>query len=78
MTRKKGKVATGIVLDDYIVKDFDLFVESNRDLGLTRSETINAVLHSFLKSNKPQNEKTEKLREYIIKMRNGLLSLHFF
>ena len=78
MTRKKGKVATGIVLDDYIIKDLDLVVETNRDLGLTRSEVINALCHSYLKSDHDQKTKAEKLREHIIKMRKGLLTIHFF
>ena len=78
MTRRKGKVATGIVLDDYIVKDLDLIVETNRDLGLTRSEVINALCHSCLRSDHDQETRIEKLRGYIIKMRKGLLTLHFF
>lgn len=78
MDRSKDKVRTGVALDRYIVEDLDLIVESNRDLGLTRSEVINSLLHSYLKSDHSQESKIEKLRGHIIKMRKGLLSFHFF
>ncbi len=78
MDRSNDKVKTGVALDTYIVKELDNIVNESRDLGVTRSEVINAVLHSFVKSDKAYNEKLEKVRGYIIKMRKGLLSLFFF
>ena len=78
MDGSKSKVRTGVALDDYIVRELDTVVLESVDLGVTRSEVINAILHGFLKSDKTHNEKIEKLREYIIKMRKGLLTLHFF
>jgi metal-responsive CopG/Arc/MetJ family transcriptional regulator len=78
MNRSKTKYRTGVALDENIVKDLDLIVESNKDLGLTRSEVINVLLTTFLKSDHSQQTKTEKLREQIVKIRKGLLSFYFF
>jgi metal-responsive CopG/Arc/MetJ family transcriptional regulator len=78
MDGSKTKTRTGVALDDNIVKDLDFIVESNRDLGLTRSEVINSLLHSWLKSDHPQQTKIEKLREHIIKMRQGIFKIFFF
>jgi metal-responsive CopG/Arc/MetJ family transcriptional regulator len=78
MNRRKEKIRTGVALDENIVKDLDQIVESNCDLGLTRSEVINALLHSYMKSDKDQKTKTEYLREHIIKMRKGLFNFPFF
>ncbi|VVB61777.1 Uncharacterised protein [uncultured archaeon] len=78
MDRIKEKVRTGVALDSFIVKELDDMVSEAVDLGVTRSEVINAVLHGFIKSDKAHSEKLEKIREYVIRMRKGLLSVHFF
>ena len=78
MNRSSEKVRTGVALDSFIVRELDDMVSLSVDLGVTRSEVINAVLHAYIKSDKTHSEKLEKVRGYIIRMRKGLLSLHFF
>ncbi|MBE3136626.1 MAG: hypothetical protein IMZ43_04425 [Thermoplasmata archaeon] len=78
MNRSKEKVRTGVALDSFIVKEIDDMVSSSVDLGVTRSEVINAVLHGFIKSDKAHSEKLEKVREYVIRLRKGLLNVFFF
>lgn len=77
MNRRKDKVRTGVALDKYIVAELDDIVSESLDLGLTRSEVINAVLHGFLKSDVEHKKKVEKIRGYIIKMRKGMFSILF-
>ena len=77
MERRKDKVRTGVALDDCIVAELDDIVSESVDLGLTRSEVINAVLYGFLKSDIEHKKKVEKLRGYIIEMRKGLISILF-
>jgi metal-responsive CopG/Arc/MetJ family transcriptional regulator len=78
MNRSKDKVRTGVALDLFIVREIDNMVSESVDLGVTRSEVINAVLHGFIKSDKAYNEKKEKVRDYIIRLRKGLLNVFFF
>jgi len=78
MNRSKSKIRTGVALEINVVKEMDDIVQNNKDLGLTRSEVINAILQAYIKSDHPYTERVEKLREFIIKIRKGLLSIVLF
>ena len=59
-------------VDDYVYKRIEEIVDESRDLGMTKSEFIYAILNVFFAVNKPPKD-FEKIRELTIKMRKGLL-----
>ena len=69
MNRIDEKKRTGVALSKGIVDELDEFVNENYDLGLSRSEVINAILDGYFSQKVEKKEKTNKLRGYIIKMR---------
>ena len=59
-------------VDDYVYKRVEEIVDESRELGMTNSECIYAILKVFFGVNKPPKD-FEKIRELTIKMRKGLL-----
>jgi hypothetical protein len=59
-------------VDDYIYKRVEEIVDESRELSMTKSECIYALLKVFFGVNKPPKD-FEKIRELTIKMRKGLL-----
>jgi hypothetical protein len=59
-------------VDDYVYKRVEEIVDESRDLGMTKSECVYAILKTFFGVNKPPKD-FEKIREITIKMRKGLL-----
>jgi len=78
MSRRVDKVRTGVSLSKYVVSELDDIVEECRDLGATRSEVINAIVHALLKRDIGKKERLEKIRGYLIKLRKGVFSCFFF
>ena len=67
------KISTGVRLSKNIVTELDDIVKNLVDLGVTRSELINFVLYSYLKSKKDEQTKLEQTRSLIIQKRKGLI-----
>jgi len=73
-----SKKRTGVALDDCVITELDKIVDDSKYLAVTRSEVINALLHSFFKSDVDYETKVEKVRGYIIQLRKGLFKMLFF
>lgn len=68
-----AKISTGIRIDEDIINEIDLLVDSEEfvDLNPTRSEVINAVLWSlFVERDVPQDRFYQEIRKEIIRSRN--------
>jgi len=66
-----SKKSTGVVLDKHIIDFLDDIKDKCVDLGVTRSEVINAILNMYNSSKSTKLEKLEKVRGSIIKIRKG-------
>ena len=64
------KIKFGVSLDQKTVDKINGIVEGSSDLRATRSETIEAILTAYFRS---QIKHNEKARELIIARRKGLL-----
>ena len=61
------KMKTGVDLDVDVVERLDMLVAECRDLQLSRSEAINAILDAFLfQSGLDDKKRLEKLRHLVI------------
>ena len=58
-------------VDDHVYDRVEEIVGDSRDLGMTKSECIYAILKVFFGVNKSPKD-FEKIRELTIKMRKGL------
>ena len=70
---KEEKISTGVRLHKSTVSELDNIVKNSVDLGITRSEIIDAVLYVYLKSKKEGKNKLEQTRSLIIQKRKGLI-----
>jgi len=68
----KRKNVILVRVDDYVYKRVEEIVDESRELSMTKSECIYALLKVFFGVNKPPKD-FEKIRELTIKMRKGLL-----
>ena len=60
----------GVAIDKETVQEVDDLVAESADLGASRSEIIEAILTTFVQS---ESNYAERVREIIIRKRNGLL-----
>jgi len=65
---RSGKVKVGFSIDEETVKQLDSVVERSRDLQISRSELVDAILAAFFKT---QEKPLEKVRKLIILRRKG-------
>ena len=59
-------------VDDYVYKRVEEIVDESRELSMTKSECIYAILKVFFGVNKPPKD-FERIRELTIKIRRELL-----
>ncbi len=59
------------MLDEEIINQLDIITAKSTDLGMTRSEAINAILTAFLN----RQDKLEKCRRTVILQRTGHLQI---
>jgi len=67
---KGAKIKVGFAIDEEIIKELDVMVESSRGLQASRSELVDAILAVFFKS---QEKPMEKARKLLIMRRKGLI-----
>jgi metal-responsive CopG/Arc/MetJ family transcriptional regulator len=60
----------GVAVDEEIVREVDELVAECDDLGVSRSETVEAILTAFVHS---ETNHVERVREIIIRKRKGTL-----
>jgi len=65
---KGGKVKVGFSIDEETVEQLDCILERSRDLQISRSELVDAMLAAFFKT---QEKPLEKGRKLIILRRKG-------
>ncbi len=58
-------------VDVSIAERGEYIASNSKDIELTKSEVVRIILHAFFKSQKDND--FEKVREFAIKMRKGLL-----
>ena len=66
MTKEKF----GVAVDEEIVREVDELVAECDDLGVSRSEIVEAILTAFVQS---ETNHVERVREIIIRKRKGTL-----
>ncbi|WP_181692759.1 ribbon-helix-helix protein, CopG family [Natronomonas sp. LN261] len=66
MTKEKF----GVAVDEEIVREVDELVGECDDLGVSRSEIVEAILTAFVQS---ETNHVERVREIIIRKRKGTL-----
>jgi metal-responsive CopG/Arc/MetJ family transcriptional regulator len=66
------KKSTGIMLDVDIIRQLDNLVKMNVELGVTRSEVINAILKAFLVLHNEEKAKN-KIKDIVVKLRKNEL-----
>lgn len=59
-------------VDDYIIERINAIVEQSKDLNLTKSEVVYVILKAFFAIN-PKDDDIKKVRELIIKNRQGVI-----
>jgi len=65
-----GKEKFGVAVDEEVVQEVDELVAECADLGASRSEIVEAILTAFVHS---ESNHAERVREIIIRKRNGTL-----
>lgn len=61
-------------VDDYIIERINAIVEQSKDLNVTKSEVVYVILKAFFMVNPKEDDKDiKKVRELIIKNRQGVL-----
>lgn len=78
MKKNNEKIKTGVALEKYVIDELDNIVNNNVDLGVTRSEIINAMLKAIIKQDTSKNKKNEKIRSWVIQIRKGMFCISFF
>lgn len=69
--RQKGKVRVGVSFDPEIVEAVDARSEALKELGVTRSEVVNAVLMDFLSADDTNEAVWEAVSKRRIKKRSS-------
>ncbi len=64
------KTKFGVTIDEKLTKELDKIVNESEYLDLSRSETVEAILTAFFKSN---SNHTKKARELVIRKRKDKL-----
>jgi len=64
------KMKFGVAVDEEIVREVDKLVDECDDLGVSRSEIVEAILTAFVQS---ETNHVERVREIIIRKRKGTL-----
>ena len=65
-----AKEKFGIAVDEEIVREVDELADECDDLGVSRSEIVEAILAAFVQS---ETNHVERVREIIIQKRKGTL-----
>jgi metal-responsive CopG/Arc/MetJ family transcriptional regulator len=65
-----AKEKFGVAVDEKIVREVDELVAECDDLGVSRSEIVEAMLTAFIQS---ETNQVEQVRELIIRKRKGTL-----
>jgi metal-responsive CopG/Arc/MetJ family transcriptional regulator len=65
-----AKTKFGVAVDEKTVEKMDELVDACDDLGVSRSEIIEAILTAFVQS---ETNHVERVREIIIRKRKGTL-----
>ena len=65
-----AKEKFGVAVDEEIVQELDELVAECDDLGVSRSEIVEAILTAFIQS---ESDHAKKVREIIIRKRKGTL-----
>jgi metal-responsive CopG/Arc/MetJ family transcriptional regulator len=65
-----AKEKFGVAVDEEVVQEVDELVAECDDLGVSRSEIVEAILTAFVQS---ESNHAERVREIIIRKRNGTL-----
>ena len=65
-----AKEKFGVAVDEKIVREVDELVAECDDLGVSRSEIVEAILTAFVQS---ETNHVEQVREVIIRKRKGTL-----
>ncbi|WP_435186690.1 ribbon-helix-helix protein, CopG family [Halobellus sp. EA9] len=65
-----AKEKFGVAVDEEIVREVDELVAECDDLGVSRSEIVEAILTAFVQSEANQ---VERVREIIIRKRKGTI-----
>jgi metal-responsive CopG/Arc/MetJ family transcriptional regulator len=65
-----AKEKFGVAVDEEIVREVDELVAECDDLGVSRSEVVEAILTAFVHS---ETDHVERVREIIIRKRKGTL-----
>jgi len=60
----------GVAVDEEMVREVDELVAECDDLGVSRSEIVEAILTAFIQS---ESDHAKKVREIIIRKRKGTL-----
>ena len=65
-----AKMKFGVAVDEEIVREVDKLVDECDDLGVSRSEIVEAILTAFVQS---ETNHVERVRKIIIRKRKGTL-----
>jgi len=65
-----AKEKFGVAVDEEMVREVDELVAECDDLGVSRSEIVEAILTAFIQS---ESDHAKKVREIIIRKRKGTL-----